>query len=60
MISGLLASTGVGLAASVGINTALGGGTYFAEQATKREKITIGGVVARRSVRNTICIRGGQ
>ena len=45
-ISGVLASTGVGLVASVGINAALGGGTYVAEQAIKREKVTVGGVVA--------------
>ena len=45
-ISGALASTGIGLVASVGINAALGGGTYAAEQAIKGEKITLGGVVA--------------
>ena len=45
-ISGALASTGIGLVASVGINAALGGGTYVAEQAIKGEKVTVGGVVA--------------
>ena len=45
-ISGAIASTGVGLFASIGINAVLGGGTYVAEQVIKREKITVGGVVA--------------
>lgn len=45
-ISGALASTGVGLVASVGINAAWGGGTYVAEQTIKGEKVTVGGVVA--------------
>ncbi|MBR0577473.1 RHS repeat-associated core domain-containing protein, partial [Proteiniclasticum sp. BAD-10] len=45
-ISGAVASTGIGLGASVGINAALGGGTYAAEQAVKGEKVTVGGVVA--------------
>jgi RHS repeat-associated protein len=45
-ISGALASTGIGLVASVGINSALGGATYAAEQAVKKEKITAGGMVA--------------
>ena len=40
-ISGALASTGIGLVASVGLNAALGGGTYVAEQTIKGEKITI-------------------
>lgn len=45
-ISGALASTGIGLVASIGINAALGGATYVAEQAIKDEDITVGGVVA--------------
>ena len=44
-ISGALASTGIGLVASIGINAALGGGTYVAEQAITGEKITFGGVI---------------
>ena len=44
-ISGAIASTGVGLYASIGINAVLGGGTYVAEQVIKREKITVGGVI---------------
>ena len=45
-ISGALASTGIGLVASVGLNAALGGGTYVAEQTIKGEKITIDGIIA--------------
>ena len=45
-ISGALASTGIGLVASIGANAVLGGITYAAEQIVKGEKITIGGVIA--------------
>ena len=44
-ISGAFASTGIGLGASIGINAALGGGTYVAEQAIKGEDISLEGVV---------------
>ena len=45
-ISGAIASTGISLIASVGVNAALGAGTYIAEQKVKREKVTRGGVLA--------------
>lgn len=45
-VSGALATTGIGLIASVGANAVIGGGTYIAEQAVKGEEVTIGGVIA--------------
>ncbi len=45
-ISGALASTGIGLVASIGANAALGGTTYVAEQVVKGEAVIVGGVVA--------------
>jgi len=44
-IAGALASTGVGLVASVGINAALGGVTYAAEQAVQGKEIASGGLI---------------
>jgi RHS repeat-associated protein len=44
-ISGAIASTGIGLAASVGWNAVIGGATYAAEQAVKGEEIAIDGVI---------------
>ena len=44
-ISGAIAATNIGLGASIGVNAALGGGTYVAEQAVKGEKVTFEGVV---------------
>ena len=45
-ISGGLASTGIGLIASTGINATLGGATYVAEQVVKGEDVEVGGVLA--------------
>jgi len=45
-ISGAVATTGIGLVASIGINAALGGATYVAEQKVKGERITLGGIAA--------------
>ncbi len=45
-ISGALASTGISLPVSVGINAVLGAGTYIAEQKVKKEKISPKGVLA--------------
>lgn len=44
-ISGALASTGISLVASIGVNAALGGLTYTAEQVVTGENITAGGLV---------------
>ena len=41
-ISGGVAMTGIGLAGSIAVNAALGGGNYIAEQVIKGEKIDIG------------------
>ena len=45
MVSGALAATGIGFAASVAANAALGGATYMAEQAVTGEEITASGVL---------------
>ena len=45
LVSGALAATGIGLAASIAANAALGGATYMAEQAVTGEEITASGVL---------------
>ena len=45
-ISGGFAASGIGLGASVAVNSVLGAGTYVAEQVVSGQSVTVGGVFA--------------
>ena len=59
-ISGALATTGIGLGSSIGINAALGGLTYVAEQAVTGEKIKIGEVFSNTVAGGASGLIGGK